>query len=107
MAGTPICYDAIEGDTARKLKITALRSDGVPVNLTGATVTFRYRDANGQPQSRVMTVIDPINGVAEYQFAANELVAPTLYYQINIVDGSGNELTGDCIDALRVGKRLA
>lgn len=85
--------DFVAGDTGSKLEVTCQKnSDGSVINLTGSTVTLQWKDKAGVLVEKVMTITDAVNGIAEYQFAADELVAPLMHFQVKITDASGKVL---------------
>ncbi len=81
----------VSGDTGSKLEVTCKDDDtGVVINLTGAlSVKLKWDDAAGALQTKTMTVTDATNGVVEYVFLANELIAPQMKFEVEITDSAG------------------
>ncbi len=84
-------YQFVAGDTGSKLKVTCKNdADSSVINLTGSTVKLKWKDSGGTLQTKTMTVLTPAtNGQAEYQFAANELYAGTVNFEVEITDSGG------------------
>lgn len=96
-------YDFVTGDTGSKLEVTCKDSDtGVAVSLTGATVRLKWV-SDGDVEARIMTVTSASGGVAEYQFAAGELEAPAMRFDVEITDASGYVRTA--VDIVRIAVR--
>lgn len=87
-------YSLVTGDTGSILRATCKDgSTGAAINLSGASVIARWIDNAGATISRSMTVTDAINGIAQYQFAAGEIVAPQMRIEIEVTDASGKITT--------------
>ncbi len=83
----------VSGDTGSKLEVTCKDNDtGLVINLTGSTVKLKWRDAADALQTKTMTITDAVNGIAEYQFLAAELIAPQMKFEVEITDTAGNVL---------------
>jgi len=96
----------VSGDTGSVLEVTCKDDDaGTVIDLTGATVELQWDDAAGALQSKTMTVTDAVNGVAEYQFLADELIATQMKFEVKITDSGGNVLRN--IELLRENVREA
>jgi len=81
----------VSGDTGSKLQVTCKDDDtGTAIDLTGSTVQLQWKDRSGTFVEKTMTVTDAANGVAEYQFAAGELFAKKMLFEVEITDSSGN-----------------
>lgn len=89
-------YDFVSGDTGSKLRVTIIDSEtSVAINLTGATVSLKWMDQGGVLKTKTMSLVAPYtNGIAEYQFAAGELFAPKMRFEVSVVDIGGKEITG-------------
>ncbi|MDQ6989208.1 MAG: BppU family phage baseplate upper protein [Mariprofundaceae bacterium] len=87
-------YDFVASDTGSKLVVTCKNADtNAVISLSGATVTLRY-SINGQAvQAKTMSITDAAGGVAEYQFAAGDLVDGELHAEVEITDASGFVIT--------------
>lgn len=85
-------YDFTQGDTGGALRVTCVKGAGQVINLTGATVTLKWRDKARTLVERAMTISDAVNGVVEYPFAINELYAPSMDVTVKIVDATGKVL---------------
>lgn len=70
----------VVGDTARRLRATITDANGLPVNLTGATVVFAWR-LDGAPASSTGTalIVDAEAGIVEYAWAVGNLTAAGSY----------------------------
>ena len=96
----------VSGDTGSKLEVTCKDDDtGVVINLTGATVKLKWRDAAEVLQTKTMTIIDAVNGVVDYQFLADELIAPQMKFEVEITDSGGKVLHS--IELIRESVRAA
>lgn len=100
--------DFVEADTQPTLELTFRdRVTKVLQNLTGTTVTLRWKIESGAKVERAMTITDAVNGVAEYQFATGELTPGTFQYEATITDGTGRTLTTLMIQLLEVRARIS
>jgi hypothetical protein len=98
----------VSGDTGSKLRVTCRNdSDNSVIDLTGATVALRwYNRATDAVIERTMSIINPATGgQAEYQFAAAELVAPEMDFEVRITDSGGKIVRS--LDLLAEGVRQA
>ena len=99
--------DFVSGDTGSKLRLTITDKDsGAAINLTGATVTLRWKNSSGTLVSRTMTVVTAASGICEYQFAAGELFAPKMRLEAEVVDSGGKIVTGLDLIELAVREQL-
>src|SRR5882762_10326075 len=84
------------GDTLSLLAIQ-LKQDGVAYDLTGKSVEFSMYDALGvpivAPTTNHVTISDPVNGYAEYDFQAADVANPGTYYAYFIVLSGGEKDT--------------
>jgi len=88
MAVVQPIFNAIEGDTTTKIIPTCRDAyTRIAINLTGATVTFRYRYRGTVTPivERTMSITDFSGGVAEYQFVTSELVPGFIDGEIVVV----------------------
>ena len=81
--------DFVAGDTGSVYRPTCKNSDGTIIDLTGMTVTLSWIDSGGSKVARQMTIVDAVNGVAEYKFQADELYAPSMQFEVMITDSQG------------------
>lgn len=87
-------YDFVSNDTGSVLQVTCRRkSDNTVINLTGATVTVRWKDATRVVTERTMTLTAPLTGIATYQFAAGELFGPEMSFEVEILDTLSKRVT--------------
>ncbi len=101
-------YDFVAGDTGSVLRITCRNADGAIIDLTGATVTLRWKDQAGILVERNMTIVGAAtNGVAEYQFAAGELYAGRMRFGYRVTDATGNKISSRQLDEYTVRRELA
>lgn len=83
-------YQFVAGDTGSKLEVTCKNdADNTAINLTGATVKLKWKDAGGTLQTKTMTITSAATGVAEYQFLAGELFAGLMNFEVEITDSGG------------------
>lgn len=87
-------YDFVTGDTGSTLQVTCKdRDSGAIIDLTGATVRLRWKDAADVTVTKVMTVTAPLTGVAKYTFGTGELIAPRMRMEVEITDSSAKVIT--------------
>lgn len=90
-------YDFVTGDTGSKLQVTCKEaSTGAAIVLSSATVRLKWL-SDGTVVSRTMTVTDAASGIAEYQFAADELEAPSMRFDVEITTASGVRTAADVV----------
>lgn len=103
-------YEFVESDTGSKLVVPCKDNEsGAVINLTGATVTLRYKYAgDAAVTERGMTIQTPAtNGIAEYLFGTGELKTGRFSYEVKIVDGAGKVITQLDLGYIDVRARLA
>lgn len=69
----------VVGEKPRALDYQYLDSDGQPLDLTGYTAKFVFREQDGSPTMVNATVTDPLNGVVTYVWAGTEMPTPGSY----------------------------
>lgn len=80
----------VAGDTAATLRVQCMDEEtGEPVDLSGATVELRWRIAGRPMVTRSMVIVDAAEGLAEYEFAANELRCGELRADVVITRTAG------------------
>lgn len=80
----------VAGDTAAVLRVQCMDEEtGEPVDLVGATVELRWRIAGRPRVTRPMVVVDAAAGLAEYEFAADELRCGELRADVVITRTAG------------------
>lgn len=68
-------------DTSPSLKTTLVDSDGLPINLTGASADFIMKDFNnGIVLNTPMDIVTPLGGVIQYDWAVGDTDVPGTYY---------------------------
>lgn len=84
-------FDFVARDTASKLRVTCKDNDtGAVINLSGATVVLRWKNAAGTAMiERTMNIVNAGAGLAEYQFAPNELFSSIMHFEVRITDSGG------------------
>lgn len=98
----------VSTDTGTKLYVTCVdRDTHLPMDLSGCQVNLRWKDANGILVSNPMVVVSATNGTAEYLFQANELYAPKMIFEIEVVDSLGHTLTSTELLSVQVREKLA
>lgn len=96
----------VSGDTGSKLEVTCRDDEtGDIIVLTGATVKLKWLDAAAALQTKTMTITDDVNGIVEYVFLADELIAPQMKFEVEITDSSDKVLR--IIELLRESVREA
>ena len=87
--------DFVVGDTETKVKFKLRnRTTGDVIDLTGASVTFRYKISTPATKVRTMNVESPATGgVVSYQFVSGDLAAGLLEGEVQAVLSSGKRLT--------------
>lgn len=100
-------YDAVTEDAKIVLRVTCTTKSGGAVNLTGATVTLRWKIAAAVAIEKAMTIVDAVGGIVEYEFQDGELGAPMMRYEVTAVLASGVETTSIHEHRLAVRERLA
>ena len=73
-----------ENDIGKRIILTVKNSAGTVVDVTGASITFRFKRSDGSTLLRTGTVRDGPNGLIEYQFVDGDLLAGHLQIQITI-----------------------
>lgn len=92
MAAQNTVFKFVESDTGSTLEITATDdSTGVIIDLTGSTVSLRYRISGAALQTKAMTLDpSPTTGKATYKFLTTELTPGKFVGDVTITD-SGSE----------------
>ena len=84
-------YSFVSGDTGSVLRVTCTNdSDDSAINLTGSTLSLRWLNSSGVLVTQAMTIVTAASGIAQYQFGASELYAPSMSFEIRITDSSAN-----------------
>jgi hypothetical protein len=88
-------YDLVQEDGGSKLVVHCKDDETkAAIDLTGSTVFLDFRSNQGQQASRPMVIRTPATaGIVECLFAAEELKAGTLKFQVRIVDNLNRPLT--------------
>lgn len=95
-------FDFVAGDTASKLRVTCKDNDtGAVINLSGATVVLRWRNATDTATiERVMNIVNAAAGLAEHQFTSGELFGGVVRFEVRITDSGGAIMHNvDLVDA--------
>lgn len=99
-------YDLVTGDTGSILSVSVKDSEtALAKDLTACSVIFRWEGVSGIV-SRAATITDAVNGVAQYQFAAGEIIAPRMKIEVEITDSAGKIVTGTELISLTVREEL-
>ena len=84
-----MAYSFVSGDTGSTLRVTCTNdSDSTAIDLTGCTLALRWKDSANVLQSKAMTIVTAASGIAEYNFAAGELFAPSMSFEVQITDAT-------------------
>ena len=97
--GGTLDYNLVAGDTNTALIVTCKRADtGAAIDLTGATVTLKWRIDGGTLATKTMTITDAANGIASYTFGTSELAAGLMVAEVEVaVSGK----TSSSVEAMR------
>ena len=90
--------DLVTGDTGSKLVTTCKDGSGAAIDLTGATVMLHWEGEDGVLETRTMQIENLLGGVATYTFAAGEIFAPKMVFEVQITDSGGKITT--CVDKI-------
>lgn len=86
------------------LEVTCTDSSGV-IDLTGAVATLRWAD--GQTIiSRTAQIYNAAAGVIRYRFSENELYAPKMRFEVDIIDSAGNKTSNASLIEVKVRRSL-
>ena len=100
--------ELVTGDTGSILRITCKDNElGTAINLTGATVTLRWENASGTVTSKTMTIVTAASGICQYQFAAGEIIAGTMRFEVSITDASGYIVSNLTLIPIEVREEMA
>lgn len=98
--------DLVAGDGGTTLRVTVRNAaTGEAMDLSGRTVTLRYRLNGGDLIAKFMDVLDQavLTGKAQYQFDANDIPhAGVMHYEVQIDHGTLNQLTSIDVQQLTV-----
>ena len=99
----------VEDDTGSMLRVPCVDpATKAPLNLTGATVTLKWKSRAGTLVQRTMSVPNPASGIAEYaSFVAGDLYAPAMDFEVLVTDAAGKQITSLELINEPVRKRLA
>jgi hypothetical protein len=85
--------DFVEGDETL-LQVNCIGFDRTAIDVSGATVTLRYRIAGGSLQSKTMTINAPNSaGQVQYQFLSGDLTPGKLSGEVGLQDNTGKAFT--------------
>lgn len=100
-------YDFVSGDTGSVLRLTLTNDDDdSAIDLTASTIVLQWnRRSDNALQSKTMTIVTAASGICSYQFAASELEAPSMSFEVKITDASSKVIRS--LDPLRVDVRAA
>jgi hypothetical protein len=100
--------DFVQNDTGSTQRVEIVdAATGAAVNLTGAVVRYKWRDAAGALVVRVATVVNGAGGIAEYKFAAGELQPSLKEIEVEVTFAGGDVVTGTRRVRVRVLAELA
>lgn len=84
-----------QGDTHPNLRLQLLE-DGMDKNLTGFTGQIRIRGTRSDTVivDSPVDIVDPVNGIVEYDWTAGDTSSPGIYQaEVTIDDGAGTVMT--------------
>ena len=94
--------DFVAGDTGSTLQTTCVDSITFrPIDLTNYSVAIKWRDVTNLVHSKNMEKHDAVNGVVNYTFVANELVSPSMLFDIVLTDNTTSQIL-TCKDIMRI-----
>jgi len=94
MAVVQPIFTAVAGDTTTQIVPTCQDAyTKAVIDLTGATVSFRYKYKGGTLVVRTMVVTAPATGVAKYQFITSELVVGWITGEVEVVAGGKTNIS--------------
>lgn len=100
-------YHFVQADEKVRLVVNCVDIDSTPLDLTGAAANLRWKTVDGTIENREMELTDEINGVASYTFLTDELVPPTMEYEVTVTKPDGTIITSLTSEILGVRARLA
>ena len=87
-------YSFVADDDASTYRLTCRDNDtNAVLDLTNSTVELRWTDADGNVQTRNMTIENAAGGIVSYQFLEGELFAGVMGFEVAVLDAAGDELT--------------
>ena len=92
--------DLVTGDTGSKLVISCKDSSTQAIDLTGSTVRLIWEGEDGTLKTPTMDIVDAALGVVSYQFAAGEIFAPKMVFEVEVTDSAGQIVT--CVDKFQL-----
>mgnify|MGYP001549789444 CR=1 FL=1 len=98
--------DLVSGDTGSKLSVTVKDNAGAIVDLTGATVKFRWLGNDNLIKEVDAGVTDAPNGVVQYAFLAGDIIAPEMKIEVEVTDSGGLINTSVALIDLTVREQL-
>jgi hypothetical protein len=94
--------DFVAGDTGSTIQTTCVDSIGFePIKLTDYSVALQWRDATNTIRSKNMTIVDAGNGIVEYTFVSNELVAPSMIFDVVLTSNTTSQRI-TCKDMVKI-----
>jgi len=99
MATTTTQLTLVAGDTGSTLVFTCKTLQNTVIDLTGATVQFRYQIGTNSVVTNNCTITAATSGVCEYIWSVGELVAGYLNGEVVITDSSFRVTTSAQITA--------
>jgi hypothetical protein len=98
----------VSGDTGSALVMTCLDNvTNLPLNLTGASVSIKWKNSVNVLVTRAGTIVNPLTGVVRYQFASGELFSPSMSIEVEVTDGGGNVISNLDLIKIAVREQLA
>jgi hypothetical protein len=96
----------VSGDTASTLALTLVDDSGAAINLTNCTVKLHWVGEDGVVVNKSMTIVSAAAGTCSYKFAAEELFASGMEFEVEVTDSNGYKLTNPDLITIPVRKRL-
>jgi hypothetical protein len=97
----------VEGERPEPLEYQFLDADGVAVNLTGFTATFRLQVGDPPGVSNAAAVATPLEGKVTYTWAADDLVAGALRAEFVVTNGTNTYVSDRLVGVVRAAIEVA
>jgi archaellin len=83
----------VEGDTESALRVICMdNANSSVIDLNGTSVKLRWKNKMGVVKLKDMNIIDPVKGIAQYQFDVDELEPPEMVFDVIITNNVSNKV---------------
>lgn len=83
----------VAGDTLPDLAVTYQDDQGQPIDITGYSLTLFVKRTDGSVLQKEAVLTDPTQGVAVFNWAADDLIAGQQPAEIRVMDTQAKTLT--------------